>query len=268
VSAEIPVPPLRARVTDLAGLLPPDRARRLEATLARHEEATGNQIAVLTVPTTGGEPIEAFALRVVDAWKLGREGVDDGVLVVVADQDRAARIEVGYGLEGAIPDAIAKRVIEDVMIPRFRGGDFAGGIEAGVDAITKAARGEALPPPPRRSPRGGGGGDPLGLVFFAALLSSVLWLPFRGGKRRPLGALLGGLTAAGVTWLFLRVAFWSALAFGLGLLFGWMGPSGGGGRRGRSWGGGGFGGGGWSGGGGGWSGGGGGFGGGGASGRW
>jgi uncharacterized protein len=264
------VPPLRARVTDLADLLPADREQRLEATLARHEEATGNQIAVLTVETTDGEPIEQFALRVAEAWKLGREGVDDGVLLVVAERDRAARIEVGYGLEGAIPDAVAKRVIEDVMIPRFRGGDFPGGIDAAAEALVGAARGEALPPPPQRSRSRRGPTDPLGLVFFVALFTSMLWLPFRGGKRRTLGALLGGLTAAGVTWLFLRIAFWSAVAFGLGVLFGWMGP-GAGGRRGRGgWMGGFPSGGGWSGGGGGggWGGGGGGFGGGGASGRW
>jgi uncharacterized protein len=266
------VPALRARVTDLAGLLPPERVAALEAKLAEHERATGNQIAVLTVDTTDGEPIESFALRVLQTWKLGRKGIDDGALVVVAKADRTARIEVGYGLEGAIPDAIAKRIIEDVMLPRFREGDFAGGLDAATDALTKAARGEALPPPTRPTARDRSIGDPIGFLIFLSILSSVVSAPFRG-RMRPFGALLGGTIAGAVAWFMLHVAFWSAVAFAIGTLLGWIGPTSGmgGGRRSR-WGGGGFGGG-WSrgggfGGGGGWSGGGGGFGGGGASGRW
>lgn len=269
-SAEIPVPALRARVTDQAGLLPPDRVAALEAKLARHETETGNQIAVLTVETTDGEPIESYALRVAETWKLGRKGVDDGALLVVAKTDRAARIEVGYGLEGALPDAATKRIIEDVMIPRFRAGDFAGGLDAATDAMLAAARGEALPaPPPRRSNDGRGSVDPIAFLFFVSLLSTVIGAPFRR-KLRPLGALVGGVFAGGVAWFVLKVAFWSALAFAAGAALGWMGPTSamGAGRRGGF--GGGFGGGGFGGGGfgGGFGGGGGGFGGGGASGRW
>jgi uncharacterized protein len=266
------VPALHARVTDLAGLLPPERAQQLEATLASFETETSHQIAVLTVPTTAGEPIESFALRVAESWKLGNKGADNGILLIVAAQDRKARIEVGYGLEGAVPDAIAKRVIEDVMVPRFRQGDMAGGIEAATDALMKAARGEEIPfeRRPQRTDRQVN--DPIGFVLFASLVASMLWLPFRGGKLRPLGALLGGATAAGFVFVMLKVAGWAALAFALATILGFVGPSmqGLGGRRG-GFGGGGFGGGfggGGFGGGGGFSGGGGGFGGGGASGGW
>jgi uncharacterized protein len=267
------VPALRARVTDQAQLLPPDREAALEAKLAQYERETGHQIAVLTVETTEGEPIEMYALRVAESWKLGRAGVDDGALLLVASQDRTARIEVGYGLEGSLNDAIAKRVIEEAMIPRFREGDFAGGLDAATDWMMRAARGDALPEPQR--PRGGGGGapnvDPIAMLIFLAFLSSVISAPFRK-RMRPIGALLAGGVAGAIVWFLLHVAAWSALAFVLGALFGWMGPSAGmgRGRRGGSWGGygGGFGGGSWGGGGGGFGGGGGGFGGGGASGRW
>ncbi|MBS1105651.1 MAG: hypothetical protein H6Q91_1153 [Deltaproteobacteria bacterium] len=257
-------------------MLPRDRAQRLEQTLAQFESETSHQIAVLTVPTTDGEPIESFALRVAESWKLGRKGADNGILLVVAAKDRRARIEVGYGLEGVVPDAIGKRVIEDVMIPRFREGDMPGGIDAAADALMRAARGEQIPfaKRPLRDP-GSQGTDPMGLVLFASVVASVLWIPFRGGRLRPLGALLGGATAAGFVFLVLKVAGWAALAFALGTLFGWMGPAlpAGAGHRGRIGSGGGFGGGGFGGfggggGGGGFSGGGGGFGGGGASGSW
>jgi len=270
------VPALRAHVTDLAGVLPGERAQRLEQVLAQFESETSHQIAVLTVPTTDGEPIESFALRVAEAWKLGRKGADNGILLVVAAKDRRARIEVGYGLEGVVPDAIGKRVIEDMMIPRFREGDMPGGIDAAADALMRAARGEEIPfakRPLRDS--GSQGTDPIGLVIFASIVASVLWIPFRGSKLRPVGALLGGATAAGFVFLMLKVAGWAALAFLLGTLFGWLGPAmpGAAARRGRIGSGGGFGSSGGFGGfggsgGGGFSGGGGGFGGGGASGSW
>ena len=217
---------------------------------------------VLTVPTIEGEPIETFVLRVAETWKPGHKGLDNGLLLVIASQDRQARIEVGYGLEGAVPDVIAKRVLEDVMFPRFRAGDPAGGIEAAVAALISAARGEEIPQAMRPRPRSDlPGGDPLSLVFFAALVASLMWMPFRGGSRRSLGAMLGGLTASGIVFLVLQALGWAALAFVLGTLFGWIGPAPPGARR-RS----GFG---WGPGYGGWSGGGGGgFGGGGASGRW
>jgi uncharacterized protein len=267
--AELPVPALRGRVNDLAGVLDAAAAARLESRLADFERETTHQIAVLTVPSLEGEPIETFAFRVAEAWQLGQAGADNGILVVVAPQDRRARIEVGYGLEGVVPDAIAKRVLEDVMFGHFRSGDFAGGIEAGIDALMQAARGEvvtAQPPARRGSPHA----DPLAVVFFAALIGSVLAAPLR--RARPLASVVGGGIGGGLAWLLLASLGWAAAAFALAFVFGLGGaaPLGGGRRRGGpvffpgggGWGGrGGFGGGGFGGGGGG-------FGGGGASGSW
>ena len=270
------MPALRAHVNDLAGALPEERVQRLEQALTQFESETSHQIVVLTVPTTDGEPIESFALRVAEAWKLGRKGADNGILLLIATSDRRMRVEVGYGLEGAVPDVTGKRVISDVMAPLFRAGDMPGGIEAGADALMRAARGEQIAFQKSASRDSGPQStDPIGLVLFASIIASMLWVPFRGGKLRPVGALLGGVTAGGFVFLVLKVAGWAALAFALGTLFGWIGPAmpGGVGRRGRigsggGFGGGGFGGGGFGGGGGGFSGGGGSFGGGGASGSW
>ena len=255
-----PIPPLTGRVVDAAGWLTPEQRTRLESRLAGIETQRGSQIAILTIPTTQPEPIEAYSIRVVDDWKLGRKGVDDGLLILLARNDRAVRIEVGRGLEGAIPDAVAKRIVEERMIPRFREGDVAGGLEAGVAAVEARLAGEALPPPePAR--RRGGDGDWIGFALMAALLGG-------GVLRALLGPLLGtgaaaSLVGAGVWWIT------SSLLFGLGagvfaffFLLG-MGRGGGG-----PWISGGGHGGGFGGSSGGWSGGGGGFSGGGASGRW
>jgi uncharacterized protein len=270
--AEVAVPTLTARVTDLAGLLPPERERALEAKLAAFEGETSHQIAVLTVPTLEGEPIESFALRAAEQWKLGHKGLDNGILLVVASQDRAARIEVGYGLEGAVPDAIAKRVLEDVLFPRFRAGDFAGGVDAATGALMRAARGEEIATErrPRAALRPRGALDPLPTVFFVALLASLVAMPFRRGAR-PLGALVGGGASGLIVWMLLASLYWAALATLVGAWLGAAGPALGGGRqRGGAFFPGGFGGGFGRGGGfgGGFGGGGGGFGGGGASGRW
>jgi uncharacterized protein len=224
---------------------------------------------VLVVGSTGDEPIEQFALRVAENAQLGRKGIDDGALLVVANTDRRARIEVGYGLEGAVPDVIAKRLIEEVLVPRFRAGDFAGGIDAVTDGLMRVARGDAMPAPQRRSAARRSVNDPIGTVLFLSLFSTVIGAPFRR-RMRPLGALVGGAAAGAIAWFLLHVAAWSAIAFAIGALLGWIGPTSGmgGGPMGYGRGyGGGFGGGGF-GGGGGWSGGGGGFGGGGASGGW
>jgi uncharacterized protein len=253
-------------------VLPPDVEARLEAKLAVFEQETTHQIAVLTVLTLEGEPIESYALRVAETWKLGQKGLDNGLLLVVAPQDRRARVEVGYGLEGVVPDAVAKRVLEDAAIPYFRRNDYASGIEVGVDALMAAARGETIPIERRPAREGSPHEDPLSAVFFGAILALVFSAPFR--RVRPLGALVGGTASGGLTWLLLASLGWAAVGFLLGALLGGIGPGmTGGGRRGRGWqgpvfvpGGGGFGGGGF--GGGGFRGGGGGFGGGGASGSW
>jgi uncharacterized protein len=146
-AADVPVPPLHTRVTDLTGTLSEQQRSTIEQKLAAFEARKGAQIGVLILPTTKPDTIEQYAVRVEEEWKLGRKGVDDGALLVVAKDDRALRIEVGYGLEGVLPDAIAKRIIEDDITPNFRRGDFYAGVSAGVDRIMKVIDGESLPPP-------------------------------------------------------------------------------------------------------------------------
>jgi uncharacterized protein len=143
----VDVPPLESRVTDLTGTLNPQQRASLEQTLAEFEARKGAQLAVLIVPTTQPETIEQYAVRVEETWKLGRKGVDDSVLLVVAKDDHRLKFEVGYGLEGVLPDAIAKRTIDNDIVPRFREGDFYGGIRAGMDRVMRVVEGEKLPPP-------------------------------------------------------------------------------------------------------------------------
>jgi len=149
--AEVAVPPLKARVTDLTNTLSPQQRDALEQKLAAFEAAKGGQIAVLIVPTTQPEAIEQYSIRVVEQWKLGRKGVDDGALLLVAKDDRKMRLEVGRGLEGAVPDAVAKRITADIIAPYFKKGDFAGGISAGVERLIKVVEGEPLPEPAGKS---------------------------------------------------------------------------------------------------------------------
>jgi uncharacterized protein len=276
------IPPLKARVTDLTGTLNAQQREALEQTLAEFEKRKGAQIAVLMVPTTQPETIEEYAVRVEEAWKLGRKGVDDSALLVIAKNDRRLRIEVGYGLEGALPDAIAKRIIDNDITPRFKQGDFYGGIRAGVDRVMRVVEGEKLPPPAAHGPDSSQGFDPGMLVFlffFVVIAGGILRAMFG----RVLGAGFGGGVAAFAGWMLLGSV---VLAIGAGLVafvFLLLGGLGGGGTRRGGWGGGpwigggglgrgGFGGGGFGGGGfgggGGFSGGGGGSGGGGASGSW
>ena len=145
--ADVPVPPLKARVTDLTGTLNAQQKGELESRIAAFEARRGSQIAVLLLPTTKPEEIEQYSIRVAEAWKIGRKKVDDGLILVVAKDDRRLRIEVGYGLEGAIPDSVARRVIDERITPRFRDGDYYGGVRDGVDQLIKLAEGEKLPPP-------------------------------------------------------------------------------------------------------------------------
>jgi uncharacterized protein len=265
------IPPLKSRVTDLTGTLSAQQKSALEQSLAEFETRKGPQIAVLMVPTTQPETIEQYAVRVFESWKLGRKGVDDGVLLVVAKDDRKVKIETGYGLEGILPDAIAKRIIEDDIIPRFKQGDFYGGIRAGVDRIMRVVEGEKLPPPigrthPEASSHLGDWFIPLVIVVLLA-----------GGIMR---AIFGRFVGASVVGTLAAIAGWAmigsliaALVVGvIGFIVAMVsGSNFGGGRSGWSGGGwgGGFGGGGFGGGGGGgFSGGGGSSGGGGASGSW
>lgn len=280
-SAEVPVPALTAPVMDQTNTLTAQQIATLEQTLRAFHDRKGSQISVLIVPTTQPEAIEQYSIRVVDNWKLGRKDIDDGVLLLVAKEDRAVRIEVGYGLEGALPDVIASRIVSQVIVPRFRQGDFAGGISEGVDRIIAVIEGEPLPEPQRQTqPRS----SPQGIGSFLPVLLLLVFVG--GGILRRLFGSFGGATAVGgvagvIVWLLTSVVGVAIGAALVAFIFTLIGGGGGGGgwssgRRGGlggggfgGWGGGGFGGGGWSGGGGGgWSGGGGGFGGGGASGRW
>jgi len=269
-AAVIPVPPLTARVTDQTGTLDSAQAQALEAKLAAFEKSKGSQFAVLIVPTTGDETIEQFSIRVVDQWKLGRKGVDDGALLLVAKDDRKARIEVGRGLEGVIPDAIANRIIDEDLRPKFREGDFAGGLQGALDRMIGLVNGEPLPPP---KPEGEYDShkvdehDLLTPLIVAFVIANALRQLLAGV------APIGRASVIGVVVTIAICLVWSfgLLAIGLGVLgflFGLI-PSGGG-RFASSGGSGGWGGG-WGGGssgGGGFSGGGGGFSGGGASGGW
>lgn len=190
------VPPLRGRVNDLAGLMPPGRAQALEERLKRFEDETGIQIAVLTIPSLKGEDLEGFSIKVAETWKIGRKGFDTGVILLIARDDRKLRIEVGYGLEGVLPDALASRIIREIIVPRFRENDYPGGIESGLEAIMKATRGEAIPKGVGARSR-----DPdlplvAGLLFMAALLALIVGFTQRTALR---GALAGGIGAALIT---------------------------------------------------------------------
>ena len=268
--AQLAIPPLTTRVTDqTATLTTTEQKATLERTLQAFEARKGSQLAVLIVPTTTPETIEQYALRVAEQWKLGRKTIDDGVLLVVAKTDRALRIEVGYGLEGALNDATSKRIISETITPRFKQGDFYGGITAGMDQIIRVIDGEPLPEPGRKQAgREAELAQYVPIIFMLALVGGGVLRSMLG--RFP-GALVTGAAVGGVAWWLIGAL---SIAFGAGvvallftLLSGGMGGGLGGlgGRRG-GFGTGGFGGGGF--GGGGFGGGGGGFGGGGASGRW
>ncbi|HEU4645070.1 MAG TPA: YgcG family protein [Burkholderiales bacterium] len=261
--AQVAVPQLTARVTDLTGTLTKEQTASLEQRLQSFEARKGSQIAVLMVPTSAPEAIEQYALRVAERWKIGRKNVDDGAILVVAKNDRALRIEVGYGLEGALNDATASRIIREAIVPRFREGDFYGGINAGVDRMLRVIDGEPLPEPASPAPQAGGGfGQSLPILLVLAVVAGGL-------LRRMLGKTVGSVATGGavgaVAWLLVGAASIAVLAGILAFIVTLLG--GGAGRR--YYGGfpGGFGGGG-LGRGGGFRGGGGGFGGGGASGRW
>lgn len=283
--ADVSVPALTERVMDLTATLTPAQTQALIETLRAFETRKGSQLAVLIVPTTQPETIEQYGIRVADQWKLGRKGIDDGAILLVAKNDRTVRIEVGYGLEGVLNDATANRIINETIIPRFRQGDFAGGIREGVDRMIQVIEGEPLPAPAAQSAQ-----NSLGLRHYA--LIALLFSFFLGSFLRSiLGRVPGGIVTGGVlgylAWVVSSALSVAIVCGFIGLLVtvlsgGLMGPGVGrmaaGRYRGAGWGAGygGFGrghggssmGGPFGGGGGGFRGGGGGFGGGGASGRW
>ena len=267
--AQVAVPPLTGHVIDQTGTLTTEQKATLEQTLSAFEARKGSQLAVLMVASTAPEAIEPYALRVAEQWKLGRKKVDDGAILVVAKTDRTLRIEVGYGLEGALNDATGKRIIDETILPRFKQQDFAGGIQAGVAQIIRVVDGEPLPQPGAKGTAGIGGIGNIGqyapILFILALFGGGV---LRAALGKVPGAVVTGGAVAVVAWLFagaLSIAlvagvvalFFTLLGGGMGGrgMGGYYGGMGRGGGRG-AYGGGGF------------SGGGGGFGGGGASGRW
>jgi uncharacterized protein len=279
--ADVAVPPLTGRVVDQTGTLSNSDIASLSQTLQDFEAKKGSQVAVLIVPTTAPETIEQYSIRVADAWKVGRKKVDDGAILLVAKNDRKLRIEVGYGLEGALTDVTSKRIIDEYIVPKFKTGDFAGGIWAGVDRVIKVIDGEPLPPPQPQQDYGSSGDfeelfNPF-LIFGIFIVGAVL----RGLFGRLFGSAATGGVAGVLVWMLVGSVFASVIVAFIAFMFTLIGESvASTGGRGGNLRGGGFGGvipgGGWSGGGsrgrggfgGGFSGGGGGFGGGGASGSW
>ncbi len=213
-----PVPPLSGRVNDLTGTLDAAQKQALESELAALEQRKGSQLVVLMVATTQPEAIEQYSMRVAEAWKIGRgtvdgKQVDDGVLLLVAKDDRKVRIEVGYGLEGAIPDAYARRIIAEAIAPHFRRGDFAGGLQAGVADLVTLIDGESLPPARPDSQRQGEGGsvDWLALLLGVFVLATIV----RQVLGRVPGSLVGGALGGAAAWVFGA----SAILAGFGGLF-------------------------------------------------
>jgi uncharacterized protein len=270
--ADVAVPPLTGRVVDKTATLSSREIAALDQTLKDFEAKKGSQIAVLIVPTTQPETIEQYSLRVAEVWKIGRKKIDDGAILVVAKDDRRLRIEVGYGLEGALTDVTAKRIIDEIITPKFRSGDFAGGISDGVNRMLRVIDGEPLPAPAK--PRQDSGVfdqfDPFNPFLIVAVF--VIGGIFRGIFGRLFGSLATGGAVAVILWfiaaslslsviggiiafIFTMIADAITSSGGVGRGGGWV-SSGGGYSGGSSSGGGGF------------SGGGGSFGGGGASGSW
>jgi uncharacterized protein len=249
--ADVAVPPLVGRVVDQTATLSSGDIASLQDTLRSFEARKGSQIAVLIVPTTEPETIEQYSLRVAEAWKIGRKKIDDGALVVVAKDDRKLRIEVGYGLEGALTDVTSKRIIDEVITPKFRSGDFAGGISAGVDRIIRVIDGEPLPAP---TPRPQPSSDFLSHVDL--LNPFTLFGIFIAGTilRATLGRLIGSFATGGIVgalaWLiagslaasliagaiaFVVTMFAEAPTPGRGGGRGWTGGYGGGSSSGGGW---------------------------------
>ncbi|MBR0708533.1 TPM domain-containing protein [Bradyrhizobium liaoningense] len=219
--ADVAVPQLTGRVVDQTGTLSSGDVATLTQKLRDFETRKGSQIAVLIVPTTQPETIEQYSIRVADAWKIGRKKIDDGAILIVAKNDRHLRIEVGYGLEGALTDVTSRRIIDEIITPKFRSGDFAGGIGDGVERMMRVIDGEPLPVP---SPTVNFGSlDDLAPLFIVTLFASI---GVGGAFRAMLGRLLGSVVTGGIiaalTWIILG-SFALALALGaLGFIIGFV----------------------------------------------
>ena len=193
------VPPLTGRVVDLAQVLPPSTAEQLSSRLKAHEDKTTNQVAVLIIPSLDGEPLFDFSHRVATSWKLGQKGTDNGALLLVAIKDRKVRIEVGYGLEGALTDARSAQIIRNEIVPKFRAGDFAGGISAGVDAILKTIEGTYTAP--ERPPGPAQMDDRLGSVLLAVIIGVFIGLALSRVHRFVGTVVGGGISFLAAPWL-------------------------------------------------------------------
>jgi uncharacterized protein len=233
--ADVAVPPLTGRVVDQTATLDGSQIASLDQTLKDFEARKGSQIAVLIVPTTQPETIEQYSLRVAEAWKIGRKKIDDGAILVVAKNDRKLRIEVGYGLEGALNDVTAKRIIDEIIAPKFRSGDFAGGIVDGVNRMLRVVDGEPLPAPAQRQQNSSGlfgDVDPLFLIVLVIIVGGLM----RGVLGRLFGSLATGGLIAALLWfaeasLALSaiggmVAFFVTLFAGAMMSSGGVGPGG------------------------------------------
>jgi uncharacterized protein len=215
--ADVAVPPLVGRVVDQTGTLSTNDVSALNQTIRAFEARKGSQVAVLIVPTTDGEAIEQYSIRVAEAWKIGRKKIDDGVLLVIAKNDRKLRIEVGYGLEGALTDVTSKRIIDEIITPRFRNGDFSGGISAGVDRILRVVEGEKLPAPAQSEPQQGF--QPSWLLdhvnpFNPFMIFAVFVVG--AAMRATLGRLIGAVATGGIVgvlaWFFIQSLALAAVA--------------------------------------------------------
>ena len=219
--ADVAIPELTGRVVDQTGTLSSSDIAALSQKLRDFETRKGSQIAVLIVPTTQPETIEQFSIRVAEAWKIGRKKIDDGAILVVAKNDRHLRIEVGYGLEGALTDVTSRRIIDEIITPKFRSGDFSGGIADGVERMMRVIDGEPLPVP---SPSVNFGSlDDLAPLFIVTLFVSVgVGGAFRAALGRLLGSLVTGGVIAALTWFILGSAGLALALGGLGFVIGFI----------------------------------------------
>ena len=215
IAVALDVPQLRGRVNDYAKVLQTSQVQALEAQLAQLERDTGHQVAVLTVPTLDGEDIEGFSIRVAENWKIGKKGYDNGAILVVAVKDRRLRLEVGYGLEGVLPDAIAKRVTADYIVPHFRQQDYAGGIVAGISAVDKVIRKEPLPEAARKKTqsRGWNMNSPIMIAITLAILGLM---GFASTSDRRRNSMWGTRGRRGGPMIFGGPSGWGGGGFGGG----------------------------------------------------
>lgn len=216
LAAELAVPPLSGRVVDLAGMLSPQARQRVEALSAALERSDSTQVVVLTIPSLQGQVLEEYAVKVASAWGLGQKGQDNGVLLLVAKAERKVRIEVGYGLEGRLTDLLAGRIVDRIITPRFKAGDFDGGVVAGAEAIAQAVKGE-FQAKARDASRTAQGDGLFGWGLFMLVLVA---LPFVAGNRwltGGLGALVTSLLGLEFLWpRLLLMPVYAALGFGIG----------------------------------------------------